>query len=305
MIGTPAEVFSLQQIKIFQAGNTLISNMIPEISNDSSLKRFGIAPTHLIYDLLGDSSLHDWQKSFLEKYNITELTYEQRIKSKNSFLQTMKEMDSLVNVCSDIHSETDSTVTISQKLDIKLMYQDSAPDDIDNIFTTADNKKPRLDFITVNDNMQILITDEEQVASIKIGIENYSLMLILPINKSLKQYMSEFSEEKYLSFINRLQERKVNVSFPLFSLEDTIHNIPLPQYELSDTTINFPKQLDIILSFNLTKATQADLNTHSKSDFDVLKSSNNETLKYASPFLFFIRENNSNIILFSGFYGGE
>ena len=175
---------------------------------------------------------------------------------------------------------------------------------VDNIFTTADNKKPRLEFITVNDNMQTLITDNEQVTSIKVGTGNYSLMLILPLNKSLQQYMSEFSEEKYLSFINRLQERRVNVSFPVFCLEDTIHNIPLPQYELLDTIVRFPKQLDVILYFNLTKATQADLNTQHKSEFNVLKSSNKETLKYASPFLFFIRENNSNLILFTGIYNG-
>ncbi len=301
MVGTPAEVFSIGQIKMFQASNNFISLLIADIAQDTSIHNFAIAPTYLLNNLLIDSTLLSWQESFIKHYSLTSLSQTQRKKTENDFLNAVKDIDSSIIINSDIVFENDETIKISQSFEKILMYEDNAPNDIDNIFTTSENKKTRLDFITISSDIRTYITDMEQTIELPIGNGNYMLMLIRPLNQSLRQYAKNFTEEKYFSLINNMQERKINVSFPLINIKDSTI-IPLPSYHDNDTTVTFPKTLSILYSFSLQKASQADLNTavtHNRNK-NILSNNTSEPIKFSSPFLFIIRGKSSNWIMFCG-----
>ncbi|MBR1775146.1 MAG: hypothetical protein IJ759_06425 [Bacteroidales bacterium] len=304
MVGTPAENFSLQQIKMFQASNNFISLLLTDIAKDSSINNFAVAPLYLINTLLNDTTYEVWQKGFLKHYNLSELSHRQRLNSEKSFLQTVKEIDSSINITTSIEAQSDTILNIFQNFEIKLMYPDAAPNNIDNIFTTFDNKKPRLEFITINGDIRTYRNDNEIATELPIGNGNYMLILIRPLNESIKDYTAHFSEEKYSTLINNMQERKINVSLPLFEINDTVSNLPMPQYTYEDSTVIFPKRLNILSCFKLTKATQADLNanTTSTANNSIFQSNNSEIIKYSSPFLFIVRGKNSNLIMFCGIF---
>lgn len=304
MIGTPAEMFSLGQIRIFQANNNLICSLMENLSLDSSVTNYTIAPMHLIYNILADSISTDWQKGFAKHYNLTELSNKQFQQSETAFLNIVKDIDSSINIESSIYDKNDSSINIVQHFEIKLIYQDVAPNNVDNIFTTINNKKPRLDFITINGNIRSLTTSEEQVVELPIGNGNYMLMLIRPKLKSIREYMLDFSEEKYFSFIKDLQERRNTVSFPLISIKGTLSNIPMPQYSRMDSVIHFSPKLNLIHSFVLKKVAKTDINIQKVSTFTdgAFSFNNSDIIKYSSPFLFIIRGKNSNLIIFVGIY---
>ena len=304
MVGTPAEMFSLQQIKMFQAANNLTFILIEALSKDSTVNNFAIAPMYMINNLLTDTTTDKWTKAYSEYYGMSVLSHSAALNAVNSFLKTVHDIDSSLNIESKAEFADMKIVNIVQRLHIKLMYPDSAPNDIDNIFTTIDNKKPRLDFMTVSDNIRALITDREQVTELVLGNGNYMLMLIRPLNQSIREYASDFTEEKYLQFINGMQERKINVSLPLFSLTDTVYNLPLPSYNGEDTVINFPVALNIIPELTVRAATAAELSDKTATEINnnILQTNSSAPIKYNSPFLFIIRGKNSNLIMFAGLY---
>jgi hypothetical protein len=304
MVGTPAEMFSLGQVKMFQASNSLVSSMMENISKDTTINNFAIAPIYLINNIMIDTSLSSWQNAFQQTYNLSTLSYDQRQKEEKDFLGKVKQIDSSINITSKILLEDDSAITISQSLDLSLMYENIMPNNIDNIFTTIDNKRPRLDFLTINSQIRTLNTNDEQANEIAIGNGNYMLMMIMPKHQTIKEYLQDFTEEKYSTILNQMKEKNTTISFPLIEMQDTIHNVQMPNYQLSDSTISFTKRLDIIFSFSLRQGEMkgAEMNSAMSLNNRQLQVNNSEIMRYSSPFLFIIRGKNSNLIMFMGVY---
>jgi len=304
MLGTPAEMFSLGQIKMFQASNSLIGSMIEKIYEDTSINNFAIAPIYLINNIMVDTSLSLWQNAFQKTYNLSTLSYTQRKEEQKDFLDKVKQIDSSISITSRVVNENDSAITILQSLALELMYENIMPDNIDNIFTTIDNKRPRLDFMTINSRIRTLNTNDEQANEIEIGNGNYMLMMILPKHQTIKEYLRDFTEEKYSTILNRMKEKNLIISFPLIDMQDTINNVQLPNYQLSDSVISFNKRLDIVFNFSLKQSTLKSMKMNTTIDLNnrPLQINNAEIMRYSSPFLFVIRGKSSNLIMFIGVY---
>ncbi len=306
MVGTPAEKFSLGQIKLFQVSNSFISERLELFANDTLNKNLAIAPFSLLNSIMLDSTQTQWQNAFFKHYNLSPMSHLQVKNMVESFDKTVKEIDSSINiVCQTIEKlDCDTCLDMFQSFQINLMYENIAPNDIDNIFTTIDNKKPRMDFITICDTFPIFQSEEEHIAEIPIGNGNYTLLLIKPLTQDIKKYVQDFTEEKYFNCINSLQLQKINISLPLIQITDTISNFPLPSFASIDTNISFQKSLNLYTDFSIRQADKTDisLNKLNQQNNAILQSNNSSLLKYASPFMFIVRGKNSNLIMFIGYF---
>lgn len=304
MIGTPAEMFSLQHIKMFQASNDFTMKLLPTLSTDTTFSDFAFSPFYLLNNLIIDTSFSSYFLSYEKHYSLSSLSNNDMSSTINSFLSIVHKIDSTFDLKSDVEKQTKNKIFIKQDMEIPLLYEDFSTKDIDNIFTTIDNKKPRLNYITISGNFPIYLSDEEQVSEIPIGNGNYILMLIQPTATSIKDYVNKFDEQKYSYLIQNTQERQVNLSFPLIQLNMKEKELVMPNLSTKDSSIVFPKRLFVSTSFALKKASMAELSTttNKSSNSPILSKNNSEPIKYNSPFLFLIRGKNSNLIMFIGWY---
>ncbi len=304
MVGTPAEAFSLQQIKMFQASNEFVFKILQATNFDSLKQNFSFSPFYLINNLLIDTNNKDYAKVYCQKYNLHFSDTQQILSCISSFEQTVKKIDSCIKINSTATTTTDKNSIINQSFDVKLLYNNSAPEDIDNIFTTFDNKKPRIDFITITDNINISINQDEQVCEIPINTGNYTMMLIKPINKTVFEYIKDFDEKKYLTLINTMEVRKVNVSFPLGKVLTSNFEISLPTIKTNDTVINPSCEFLINSEINIFQAAKTEIaeNLLTQPSNTVLSTNDSKPIKYNSPYIFIFRGKSSNLILYMGIY---
>ena len=299
MVGTPAEVFSLQQIKMFQASNSFICSFVSELKKDDINQNLVIAPFYLMNNIILDTLLAPYTDAYSQKYDISMTSPAQMISCINQFNKTVKQIDSSIDIQSKIDSETDSEINISQTLDIKLLYNNVAPNDIDNIFTNFDGTKRRIDFITLSDNINVCINDMEKVCEIPIGNGNYTMMLISPLNQSIKEYIATFDEKKYRFLINSMELRKVNVSFPLGNIFTNDYIVQMPKYKKGDSIVAFPKQLKLNSHFLISQADPTIISSTNmpQQNNGLMQTNDSSPLKYNAPFLLIIRGKNSNLIM--------
>lgn len=304
MVGTPAEKFSLQQIKMFQASNNFACTTLARAVQDTACRNLAFAPLYLVNTVMCDTSLQAWSGAYCSNYNLTFLNPQQLNIAMQSLQNNVKEIDSLMDIKSSVVDSSDSLLTVLQTLKIKLMYKDAAPDDVDNIFTSSDNSKPRLNFFTVSDEIRTYISSREQAAEIPVGNGNYMLMLVKPLEQNIADYTADFDEEKYLTLINAMQERKVKVSLPLFEINDTVRNLVMPSFSTEDSTVNFPKRLNVITQFAVTNADMTELSEQLTVNAanNIMQNNQSAPLKYNSPFLFIVRGKSSNFIMFAGIF---
>lgn len=301
MVGTPAEAFSLQQIKMFQASNEFVFKLLRTTNFDSIQQNVSFSPFYLMNNILIDTNNKAYSEMYCKKYNLHFANIQQILSCLNSFEQTVEKIDSCIKIKSYIDQKDNQNI-ISQSFDIKLLYNNSAPEDIDNIFTTFDNKKPRIDFITITDNVNLSISQEEQVCDIPISNGNYTMMLIKPTNQTVFEYIKDFDEKKYLSIINSMELRKVKVSFPLGKIITSNFQLTLPPIQINDTMVSLNGTLLVNSEINLFQAPKNEIaeNLLSQLSNTVLETNDSKPIKYNSPYIFIIRGKSSNLILYIG-----
>jgi serine protease inhibitor len=303
MIGTPAEMFSLQHIKMFQASNAFTTNLLPTIIQTSNIHNFAFSPFYLLNNLMIDSCLNDYFISYEKYYTLSPHNSSEMLSTINDFKTIVHKIDSSFNIKSTIEKENPKKIIIKQELELPLLYENAKVKGVDNIFTTIDNKKPRLQYINISGNFNIYSSDEEQVSEVPLGNGNYILMLIKPLQKDIKQYVSCFNEEKYTSLIEKTENKSISISFPLINVRCQDMKIEMPELKTTDSNNVFPKELYVNSSFSLRKATMAELKMVEKDmDNTILSKNNSDIIQYNSPFLFIIRGKNSNLIMFVGWY---
>lgn len=305
MIGTPAEMFSLQHIKMFQASNDFTMKLLPTLSTDTTFSNFALSPFYLLNNLIVDTLFSSYFTTYEKLYSLSSINNNDMPSTINSFLAIVHKIDSTFDLKSEVSKQTKNKIFIKQEMEIPLLYDDNTSKNFDNIFTTYDNKKPRLDYMNISGNFPIYLSDDEQVSEIPIGNGNYILMLIQPTSCSIKDYINKFDEQKYFSLIQNTQERQVNLAFPLINVNTKDKEIYMPTLSNSDSTITFPKKLFVSTSISLRKATMAELSTNVNNktpNNSVLSKNDSKPIKYDSPFLFIIRGKNSNLIMLIGWY---
>lgn len=291
MINSPAEVFSLQQIKIFMASNDFTLKGLPFLINDNSKQNtnFAFSPLFLTYTIAQDSSFDDYLNQYEKQYNISLSNKNKRIQVFNSFLSSVKDIDSSINITSKILENKDNIIKIQQSLDLNLNY--------DNINIEEDNYSSKQQII-ISDEFSVLESSEQTIVDILVGNGNYILTLIQPKNASLQQYIKTFNEEKYASLINQMENRKTSVVFPLIEIdmqERTMNDINLAN---NDSLFRFPKEVVLDCHFAINHQQQA----NTSFEQTLLKSNTSKPISFNKDFLFILRGKSSNLIMFIGYY---
>ena len=283
MINSPAEVFSLQQIKIFMASNDFTLKGLPYLINDSSNLAF--SPLFLTYTLAQDSSFDDYLEQYEKQYNLSLLNKNKRIQIFNSFLASVKDIDSSINIDSKIIENEDNRIRIQQSLDLNLNYDD---------INVEEDKYSAKKYIIISDEFSVLDNSEQTMVDILVGNGNYVLTLIQPNNVSLKEYIKTFNEEKYALLINKMENRKNSVLFPMIDMdmqEKTMNDINLAKFK-------YPKEVVLNCHFSIINQQQA----NSSFEQTLLKSNTSKPISFNKDFLFILRGKNSNLIMFIGYY---
>jgi serine protease inhibitor len=155
------------------------------------------------------------------------------------------------------------------------------------------------------------------------GREGFSFTALIPSgNRTLDEMATQFSMQQFESITNNLSQDTINVFVPKFELEYEIENFPedlkkmgltLPFDEiLADfSRINNEDQLFIsnVLHRAVIKLDEEGSEAAAVTVIEISRTSAGGeksyiTIRLDRPFLFFIRENNTNTILFMGAYTG-
>lgn len=278
MVGTPAEVFSIQHVKMFQASNSFIMEFLPELNSDSV--DFAIAPFYALSSLAMDTNLAAYFSCYAAYYNLSQHNANETKQAFNSFLTAIQSIDSSFNISNSLFVQANDTLNLTQSLTITLCYE--------NNFKQEENK------INISGEFLTLESHDETVCEIPFGNGNFVLDLLQPKAMSLKEYYNTFNEEHYATIFKQLENRKINVSFP--KLDIAFESLPLnmPQIPKTDSTGIFNKLLMLTCSFKVENQTQ---NTASS----ILQSNDSEPIVFERPFLFLVRGKNSNLIFFIGY----
>ncbi|MBR1769073.1 MAG: hypothetical protein IJ748_01290 [Bacteroidales bacterium] len=288
MVNSPAEVFSLQQIKMFALSNDFILQNIRQVypNTDTSKENFAVAPFHLLFTLAKDTSFNSYL-SFLESnHNIPDMTSDKRAKLFKDFLSSVNNIDSSIHIDSDISSYGDDSCVIQQSFCVDLHTEETASSFGEAFGSTMINISGEFPFF--EDNGQI-------ISEIPLGNGNYVLSLFKPKNKNLSNYIQDFNEEKYASLLKNTELRKYTLAIPLF-------NIDLKEKELNfisnNDDLSNPIQKKVFLN------TEFRLENHplqSSSFEERMKSANNsKPIVFDGDFIFILRGKNSNLIMFIG-----
>ncbi len=294
MINTPAEVFSLQQVKIFMASNDFTLKGLPYLTDKIAKKseNFSFSPLYLTYTIAQDSLFDEYLKQYETKYNLSILERNRRIQIFNSFLSSVKEIDSSINIQSKIIENNNNTIRIEQSLYLNLQY--------DNINIEEDKYSSNKQ-ITISDDFLVLETSEQTIVDILVGNGNYALTLIQPENTTLQDYISSFNEEKYASLIKQMENRKTSIKFPFIEIdmkEKIINDINLSD---KDSLFRYPKEVSLDCHFAFKELTSK----NTSFEQTLLKSNNSTSILFNKDFLFILRGKSSNLIMFIGYYSAN
>lgn len=297
MAGTPSEIFSIQHIKMFQASNDFITELLPNLYVDTNVTSFAVAPFYMLSALGLDTNFTSYFESYSKYYNLSPYSHKSLKTSFDNFLSAVKNIDSTIVIHNTLVKETDSVFVLNQSMNITLNYTNNINKYDDSIFKDINNEERKENFLNLCGEYSILQSNEETVCSIPIGNDNFTLMLIRPEKLSIKEYLNKFDLKHYLNIVNSLENRRVNISFPLISIKVDSLYIPMPQIPNSDTNGVFPTKLFLNQDFQIEN-----IPLNESSAQTVLQTNDSEPIIYNSPFLFVLKGKNSNLIMYLGYY---
>lgn len=301
--GTPAEIFSQEHIALFRMANGLNFELIRNtFQSDSSSDNQACSVLYLLKELCLTGTDEDYLKA-LEQYCAFSDTRSENL--KNNFLsleQTMHSIDS--TLIFSTRTDTSKIGEFKCEIDflLPLMYEDAlstAP----AFFSDCNLKKTKRNFFRLSGNFNTLATEEETISDIPIGNGNYSLLLIMPNEKQIRDYLKELTEQKYKKLTDRMEKRKTSITFPSFEDFSTETEILLPDIIISDTVIRQHNITKLHTKIQLQKPTEALLQSMQKSMEDkIIDAKNEEDICFNKPFLFFLKGSNSGAIILQGIY---
>lgn len=297
LVGTEAEAFTIQQLRMFSASNTNVAYMMQNSFADTIRNNICFSPIYLINNLLLDTSLSNWTKAYTNNYALKFNNHNALINCINSMQNTIKEIDSSLYIFTKIDSINENHINISEQISIEMKYMLKENNDFDNIFTNISGDKPRIDFIEISDSISFYSSDDERVVEIPTNNGAYNLMLFMPTDKDIMRYIKTFDEEKYISIIQSLHERQISVTMPLIGINNSNFTLSIPSFVYNDSTISLDKKININSSFQIRQHLASTQVTGVS-----MQAKPSETIKYNSPFMFILRGRNTNAIMFIGLY---
>lgn len=300
--GTPAEVFSQEHIALFRMVNGLNFELI--LSMVQPVDTSGNQACSVLY-LLKELSLAGTDEEYLkalEQYcAFSDTTQESLKRNFLSLERTMHAIDSTLILSS--RADTSETGKFKCETDIllPLIYED-ALNSIPAFFSDCNLKKTKRNFFRLSGNFNTLETEEETMADIPVGNGNYSLLLIMPVEKQISDYLRDLTEHRYKNLIDGMEVRKTSLMFPSFEDFETETEMQLPDI-ITDTVIRQHTAIRLRTKICLQKPTEAILQSMKKSMEDkIIDAKNKEDICFNKPFLFFLKGTNSGAIILQGIY---
>lgn len=297
MVGTPAEVFSLQHVEMFQASNSFIINLLPQLYQDSTKNSFAFAPFYALSYMALDTNLNDYFVQYNSYYKLSEHNTTRAKQSLHSFIEGIYSIDSTINVKTELEYTHTDSLLVRQGLKITLHFNNDIKDKDNTIFVGENAQEREEKFLKIGGEFNVLDSKHEIVCDIPVGNGNFILSLIKPQNMNLKEYISIFDEKHYINMLRELENRRTNISFPLISIDLEKFPMAMPQIPNSNALGVFPKALTLSNSFHIEN-----IPFNSSSAETLLQNKNTEPINFNSPFLFILREKNSNLIVYIGYY---
>ncbi|MFA6200790.1 MAG: serpin family protein [Bacteroidales bacterium] len=297
MVGTPAEIFSednINTLKISNSFNFLLLNQLL-LKTDSSFN-FSFSPLtmlHYIYSVDDDKYLNQLSEKFY--IDDTSKLFENIITIK----KLISSIDSTIKINDSSYCGKSKHTTISQKIEMPIFYEEILKAK-KQIFYTSNEEKQSLEFFTIKGNLGVYSDNFYNAIDISIGNDNYSLLMIKPNNGNINQFVNDFTEKDYKTIIENLTPQITTISFPNISNSST-YSLLLPLLSFDSTYKLTP--LTISSEIKIIKPTAAELKLR-KTDIDnkLKKSTKAETYLFNKPFLFIIRGKSSNSILTTGVF---
>ncbi len=197
-------------------------------------------------------------------------------------------------------------------------------------FTKLDNTKIKIDFMNFSSPQKLYYYEDDNIQVLRLPYKKYnnSLIVFLPKNiNQTKEILNLFNEQNYLKILENTKIQKVFVKFPKiiseykYDLKDILQSSGLisifnPTFDFSplfnDKIIGIDKELfkiDKVFQKTYLKIDEKGTTAASSVAISIIKvtSSIQESIFYFNadhPFFYFLIDERSGNIIFSGFYNG-
>lgn len=303
VIGTIAEQFSQEQLSLFKMANSLGISAAKQFSkSDSSAGNLAFSYLLLLDRLYNEASDTAYLKCLSQFYKIDNLSLERVRENFASVFQIISSIDSSLVMQSSFDTSDDGSALLVQRFSLSLPFEDALRSHSD-YFSDENLKKSRRNFFTLSGSFDCAASSEEIVSAIPIGNGNYRLMFVMPLQKSLRDYASDFSEAKYVELCERLEKRKIGLEIPTFENFVSETRIELPQMSCdSVVVVNAAVQILSHIEINPPSEAQLKVETSSMEEKIIRQTKNEERISFNRPFLFILYGANSRAILLQGLY---
>jgi serine protease inhibitor len=202
------------------------------------------------------------------------------------------------------------------------------PDDTrDQSFTRSDGSKTEVPMMQVADNFRYHIDDEWTVLDMWYGDAGFSFTAFMPsddtADEGLDLLAHELTHARFESITSNLKSDTINVYMPKFEIDYEIKNFPLDLMDMGLTipftgeladftkiTREDPLVISDVLHRAVIKLDEEGTEAAAVTVIGIFTTTSGTgrpmriTIRLDRPFLFFIRENTSNTILFMGKFDG-
>lgn len=300
MIGTPAEVFSEENINTLRIANSFNFLLINQPFKDSdSTFNFSFSSLGILQNIykIEDEKYLD---QLSDKFNIidTALLFD-NITTIKKLISTI---DSTIKIENSYSSKNSKIISFSQKIEFPIFYEELLKSK-KQAFYYINGENKALEFFTFTRELGVYSEGSYNAIDISIGNENYSLLLIKPKDGNINKFVNNFTEKDYKTIIEGLNPQITTISFPNISNSSTF-SLSLPNLSL-DTSYML-NSISVNSEIKVIKPNPSELKQR-KTDIDNKLKTSTKAEKYIfnKPFLFIIRGKSSNSILTIGVFAGK
>jgi hypothetical protein len=295
IIGTAVEVLTKEQINILRSVNAFQTTAFPAFFSQNANENLAFSSLYLFGNLSENNLFETYFDKFYDNFDIKNPSNQSIEKELLSIYNLVSNIDSSFSIKSNAQFLKDSSLFVSQSIELMFFYEEA----ITPQRAVYDKKKSVYSF---NGSFNVYQSDKEFVAEVPFGNGDYSLVMIKP-NENFEDYVSTFSERKYMTLIDNLRNQNINLVFPVFDFKTDTLLLSFPRLKtMQDDSAALPS-LKLQMVFNFIAPTYAMIASKGKDiDKKIIESATNGRIEFDKDFIFLIRGRYSNIILLSGVY---
>lgn len=183
----------------------------------------------------------------------------------------------------------------------------------DDLFTTPDGSQIPCKMMNQEGEFLYLETDDFQAVDLPYGDERFSMTIFLPRpGKSVDSLIAQFTPENWTGWIGSLSKTSLNLQFPKFKLEyeiklnDVLQALGMGicfepgQADFSKMNRDFDLFISQVKHKTFVEVDEEGTEAAAVTVVEIRLTSTGSVMRVDRPFVFVIRENQSNTLLFMG-----